>query len=90
MHMHDAVDTKLCSDDEFYKTTDKLMKAIYEANNKKFQFLMMSCSGIAFGLVKQARTATLKDGEAYLFEKPMRSQFTTGSLGVHLIIRIFQ
>ena len=27
---------------------------------------MMSCSGIAFGLVNQAKTATLKDGDAYL------------------------
>ena len=42
------------------------MKATYEANDKAFQFLIMSRSGIEFGLVNQAKTATLKDGDAYL------------------------
>ena len=61
-----AIDTKPCSDNEYYKTTDKVMKSTYEANDRIFQFLMMSCSSIAFGLVNQAKTATLKDGDAYL------------------------
>ena len=32
-------------------------KKIYEANDKAYQQLIMSCTGIAFGLVTQAKTA---------------------------------
>jgi hypothetical protein len=52
------------SDEEYKVKTDKGVRAIYEANDKAYQLLIMSCTGIAFGLVNQAKTKTLIDGDA--------------------------
>ena len=49
---------------EYEVETDKGVSAIYEANNKAYQLLIMSCTGIAFGIVNQAKTKTLIDGDA--------------------------
>ncbi len=59
-------DTKPCSD-EHYKSdkVTKGKKAIYKANDKAYQLLIMSCSGIAFGLVNQAKTDKHRDGNAF-------------------------
>jgi hypothetical protein len=51
------------------------MKATYKANDKAFEFLMMSSSGIAYGLVNQAKKATLKDGDAYLAWKNLCARY---------------
>ena len=60
-----AADTKPCSDAVYATTNDDKVKETYERNDKAFQFLILSCSGIAFGLVNQAKTRDLMDGDAY-------------------------
>jgi len=42
------------------------VKEAYELNDKGYQFLILSCSEIAFGLVNLAKTADLADGDARL------------------------
>ena len=60
-------DTKPCSDEHYEsEKVTKGEKAIYEANDKAYQLLIMSCSGIAFGLVNQAKTDKHHDGDAYM------------------------
>ena len=59
-------DTNPCSD-AVYETTDKDdVKKIYEMNDRAYQLLIMSCTGIAFGLVNQAKTKNHQDGDAFL------------------------
>ena len=61
-----ASDTKPCSDTTYATYATDAEKKIYEANDKAYQQLIMSCTGIAFGLVTQAKTAQLIDGDAFL------------------------
>ena len=60
-------DTKPCNDEHYESDkATKAEKAIYEANDKAYQLLIMSCSGIAFGLVNQAKTDEHRDGDAFM------------------------
>jgi hypothetical protein len=53
----------------------KDQKTIYEANDRAYQLLVMSCSGIAFGLVNQAKTKDLADGDAFLAWKNLSDRY---------------
>ena len=68
-------DTKPCSDDEYAASNDAEEKKIYELNDKAYHLLIMSCSGIAFWLVHQAKTKRLMDGDAYLAWKNLCSRY---------------
>jgi len=46
-----TTDTKPCTDAVYEASTDANVKKIYENNDKAYQLLVMSCNGIAFGLV---------------------------------------
>ena len=70
-----AKDTKPCSDDEYETTEDTKVKTIYEKNDQAYQFLMQSCSGIAFGLVNMAKTKSLIYGDAFKAWENLRSRY---------------
>ena len=74
-----AKDTKPCNDEAYEKTgtgaATKEQKAIYEANDKAYQLLVMSCSGIAFGLVNQAKTKSHADGDAFMAWKNLSDRY---------------
>ena len=57
-------------------TNDDAIKKIYDLNDKAYQLLVMSCSGIAFGLVNQAKTNDLQDGNAYLAWKNLKDRYS--------------
>ena len=59
-------DTKPCDDATYKTSVDAEERKVYEANDKVFQKLMMCCTGIAFGLVNQAKTKRLRDGDAFM------------------------
>ncbi len=74
-----AKDTKPCNDDAYEKTGTgaamKEQKAICKANDKAYQLLVMSCSGIAFGLVNQAKTKSYADGDAFMAWKDLSNRY---------------
>ena len=55
-----------CSDTLYATTATAEQKKIYEANDKAFQLLVLSCVDSAFGFICNARTKDLKDGDAFL------------------------
>ena len=61
-----ANDTKPCSDAVYLTSTHDEEKKKYEDNDKAYQFLILSCTGIAFGLVNHAKTKDLIEGDAFL------------------------
>ena len=67
---------KPCSD-AVYETTavTKDMKAVYKAYNKAYQLLVMSCSGIAFGLVNQAKAKSHADGNTFMAWKNLGDRY---------------
>ena len=69
-----------CSDKEYKVETDKGVRAIYKANNKAYQLLIMSCTGIAFGLVNQAKTKTWIDDDAYMVWKNLEARYAPHSV----------
>jgi hypothetical protein len=52
---------------------------IYEENNKAYQLLVMSCNGMAFGLVNKAKTKDLKDGNVFLAWKNLNNRYAPNS-----------
>ncbi len=74
-----AKDTKSCSNANYANMKDKNIKVIYKTNNKVYQFLIMSCIGIAFGLVNQAKTKTLINGKAFLAWKNLAKRYAPHS-----------
>ena len=53
-------DTKPCSDTTYTTSATDPEKKIYESNDKAaYQQLIISCTGVVFGLVNQAKTAQL-------------------------------
>jgi len=71
-----TTDTKPCTDAVYEASTDANVKKIYENNDKAYQLLVMSCNGIAFGLVNQAKTTDLEDGNAYLAWKSLNDRYS--------------
>ena len=71
-----TTDTKPCTDAIYETTNDDAIKKIYDLNDKAYQLLVMSCSGIAFGLVNQAKTNDLQDGNAYLAWKNLKDRYS--------------
>jgi hypothetical protein len=61
-----------CSDNEHEVETDKEVKAIYKAYQL---YIMVSCSRIVFGLVNQAKTKMLIDGDAYMAWKNLKARY---------------
>ena len=61
-----AKDTKPIDDDAYLVSTDDDEKKKYELNDKAYQLLILSVSGIAFGIVNSAKTDDLMDGDAFL------------------------
>ena len=55
-----------CSDIIYATSATAEQKKIYEANDKAFQLLVLSCVNSAFGFICNARTQDLKDGDAFL------------------------
>ena len=55
---------KAFSDATVLTTQDDDVKEAYKLNDRAYQFLILSCSDIAFGLVNMAKTEELKDGDA--------------------------
>ena len=51
------------------------VKDAYELNDKGYQFLILSCSDIAFGLVNMAKTTDLADGDARLAWKNLTDRY---------------
>ena len=51
------------------------VKLAYKLNDKGYQFLILSCSEIAFGLVNLAKTADLADGDARLAWKNLTDRY---------------
>jgi len=51
------------------------VKEAYELNDKGYQFLILSCSEIAFGLVNMAKTVDLADGDARLAWKNLTERY---------------
>jgi hypothetical protein len=70
-----------CSDEDYEVETDKKVRArIYVANDKVYQLLIMSCTGIAFGLVNQAKAKTLIDDDAYMAWKNLEARYAPHSV----------
>jgi hypothetical protein len=63
--------------DDLYGTSplNADVKKAYELNDKGYQFLILSCSEIAFGLVNLAKTTTLADGDARLAWKNLTERY---------------
>ena len=53
-----ASDTKPCSDTTYATSATDAEKKIYEANDKAYQQLIMSCTGIAFGFGESSKNRT--------------------------------
>ena len=70
------MDTKPCTDTVYEASMDANVKKIYKNNNKAYQLLIMSCNGIAFGLVNQAKTTDHEDGNAYLAWKSLNDRYS--------------
>ena len=70
-----ANDTKPCSDAVYLTSTHDEEKKKYEDNDKAYQFLILSCTGIAFGLVNHAKTKDLIDGDAFLGWKNLNDRY---------------
>ena len=70
-----AKDTKPCSDTIYETTATDKEKKIYEANDRAYQLLIVSCTGIAFGLVNQAKTKDLIDGDAFMAWKNLCNRY---------------
>ena len=68
-------DTKPCSDAVYETSKDADEKKIYERNDKAYQLLVMSCDGMAFGLVNKAKTKDLMDGNAFLAWKNLNERY---------------
>jgi hypothetical protein len=51
------------------------VKDAYDLNDQGYQFLILSCSEIAFGLVNLAKTTTLADGDARLAWKNLNDRY---------------
>ena len=71
-----TMDTKPCTDATYKTTNNNAIKKLYDLNNKAYQLLVMSCSGIAFGLVNQAKTTDLQDGDAFLAWKYLTDRYS--------------
>ena len=70
-----AKDNKPCSDTIYETTAKDKEKKIYEANDRAYQLLIVSCTGIAFGLVNQAKTKDLIDGDAFMAWKNLCDRY---------------
>ena len=68
------------SDDEYKAETDKGVRAIYEANDKAYQLLIMNCTRIAFGIVNQAKTKKLIDSYADMAWKNLEARYAPHSV----------
>ena len=72
-------DTKPCSDAVYETSKDADEKKIYERNDKAYQLLVMSCNGMAFGLVNKAKTKDHMDGNAFLAWKNLSDRYAPNS-----------
>ena len=58
LSMQVTSDTKPCSDTTYATSATDAEKKIYEANDKAYQQLIMSCTGIAFGFGESSKNRT--------------------------------
>ena len=72
-------DTKPCSDAVYETSKDAEEKKIYKRNDKAYQLLVMSCDGMAFGLVNRAKTKDLMDSNAFLARKNLNKKYAPNS-----------
>ena len=70
-----TTDTKLCSDTVYETTATEKVRKVYETSNRAYQLLIISCNGIAFGLVNQAKTNDLIDGDAFMVWKNLCEKY---------------
>ena len=70
-----ANDTKPSSDTVYETTATEKERKIYETNDRAYQLLIISCTGIAFGLVNQAKTKDLIDGNAFMAWKNLCDRY---------------
>ena len=70
-----ANNTKLCSDTVYETTATEKERKIYETNDRAYQLLIISCTGIAFGLVNQAKTKDLINGNALMAWKNLCNRY---------------
>lgn len=70
-----ATDTKPCSDTVYETTATEKERKVYETNDRAYQLLIISCTGIAFGLVNQAKTKDLIDGDAFMAWKNLCDRY---------------
>ncbi len=63
--------------DTIYSATvvDDKIKEAYQVNDNAYQFFILSCTDIAFGLVKMAKTKGLKDGDARIAWKNLCDRY---------------
>jgi hypothetical protein len=66
---------KAFSDATVLTTEDDDVKEAYKLNDRAYQFLILSCSDIAFGLVNMAKTEELKDGDARIAWKNLLDRY---------------
>ena len=57
------------------QTRERVKATIYKANDKASHLLIMSCTGIAFGLVNQAKMKKLIDGNACMALKNLEARY---------------
>ena len=70
-----ANDTKPCSDTVYETTATEKERKIYKTNDRAYQLLIISCTGIAFGLVNQAKTKDLIDGNTFMAWKNLCDRY---------------
>ena len=63
--------------DTIYSATvvDNNIKETYQVNDNAYQFLILSCTDVAFGLVNMAKTKELKDSDAQIEQKNLCDQY---------------
>ena len=61
-----ASNTTPCSDTVYETTETEKERKVYETINRAYQHLIVSCTGIAFGLVDQAKTKDPIDSDAFM------------------------
>ena len=75
-----ANNTKPCSDTVYKTSALEEEKLIYKAYSRAYQLFIVSCIGIAFGLVNQAKTKDLIDRGAFVVWKNLCDRFAPHEL----------